>query len=296
MAQADREILRETGAAEDELVRAMMRNGRRHRRAHQVAVEGPAGEGVADRRDRRIAGRETQRRDLVAQCHRHRLGEARDRLEEGAVGDHRRDHRPHSKLGIGGGDRRHAFACRHRPLEQQVVASGAALHHHFGRADLGRQTEIIELAIAVNPQRCGGDIASAISHPWPVAWSEINGRGETGMNETATGVDLRFHRRGDARRADLRIVSPSIRMSASSAVPARCRAPSAARIVKPIGRPHRSLRHRRLARCRPSLLMAAATFSAMKPGDWWFEGIGPLTSALQAPLPAELQPRSPNSR
>ena len=63
---------------------------------------------VADRRQRRLAGRQPQRRDPLLQGRRQGVGEAGDRLVEGAVGDHRRDHRAHADFGIGRGDQRHA--------------------------------------------------------------------------------------------------------------------------------------------------------------------------------------------
>ena len=58
--QPDVELARQRGAAEDEVVRAMVRDGRRDRRADPVAVERPVVQRVADRRQRRLAGRQAQ--------------------------------------------------------------------------------------------------------------------------------------------------------------------------------------------------------------------------------------------
>ena len=64
--QPDIEIAGQRGAAEDEIVRAMMRDRRRDGRADTVAVEPPAMQRVADRVQRRLAGSQAQRRDALA--------------------------------------------------------------------------------------------------------------------------------------------------------------------------------------------------------------------------------------
>ena len=58
--QPDIEIAGQRGAAEDEVVRAMMRDRRRDGRADTVAVELPAVQRVADRLQRRRAGSQAQ--------------------------------------------------------------------------------------------------------------------------------------------------------------------------------------------------------------------------------------------
>jgi len=43
------EISRDAGAAQNEIVRAVMRNGRRHGRAHQIAIDRPDAKRISDR-------------------------------------------------------------------------------------------------------------------------------------------------------------------------------------------------------------------------------------------------------
>ena len=67
--QPDIEFARQTGAAQDEGVGAMVRDRRRDRRAYSVAVERPVARAVADRRQGRLGRREAKRGDpLLERC------------------------------------------------------------------------------------------------------------------------------------------------------------------------------------------------------------------------------------
>ena len=62
---AEAELARQIGAAENEGVGTVMRYRRRYRRAYPVAVEGPVAQCLADRRQCRLGRRETQFGDPV---------------------------------------------------------------------------------------------------------------------------------------------------------------------------------------------------------------------------------------
>jgi len=61
--QADVELARQRGALAHEIIRAMMRNGRRNGGAHDVAIEGPAVQRLAHHIERGVARREAQALD-----------------------------------------------------------------------------------------------------------------------------------------------------------------------------------------------------------------------------------------
>ena len=90
----------------------MMRDRRRHRRADPVAVERPAAQGTADRRERRFGGRQAQFGDALLKRRRQCFAQAGDRLVEAAVGDHRCDDRAHADIGISLGRLRQSLGGR----------------------------------------------------------------------------------------------------------------------------------------------------------------------------------------
>src|SRR5215469_14547084 len=63
--QPDIELASEGGTAENERIRAMMRDRRRNGRPHLVAVEGPVAKRRADRGQGHLSWCETQFRDLL---------------------------------------------------------------------------------------------------------------------------------------------------------------------------------------------------------------------------------------
>ncbi len=205
--QPDIELARQIGAAEDEPVRAMVRDRRRDRRAHQVAVERPAGERGADRRQGRLGRRQAQFGDPRLQRRRHRLDQAGDRLVEAAVGDHRRHHRAHADIGIGLSGERQTLGGRQRPFERKIIAGGAALHDHLDGAELGRQVTVVEAAVAGDPGRRGQQQFErpAVAHSLgEVAVAMGMGVDEAGVEQPARRRDLDCPLgRGAAGRADL---------------------------------------------------------------------------------------------
>src|SRR5436305_13945424 len=88
----------------DELVRAVMGDGPPDGRAPPAAGEGPVAERRTHRGEGCLAGREAEGFDALLQGIGKRVHQARDRLEKGAVGDHRRDDCAHADLLIGRGD------------------------------------------------------------------------------------------------------------------------------------------------------------------------------------------------
>ena len=131
--QADAEFARQLGAAAHEFVAAMVRDGRRDRGPDQLAIEAPVRQHVAHGREARLVGRQPQPLDLLLQRRRKHVEQARDRLVEGEVGDHRRHDRAHAGVGVGLGAGAEALGGRLRELDGQVVAGGAALHQHLER-------------------------------------------------------------------------------------------------------------------------------------------------------------------
>src|SRR5205814_555477 len=85
--QPDAEITGKRGASPDELVRAMMRDGRRDGRADSAAIEGPVSERRARRGEGCLAGRKPEGFDALLQRIGERVHQAGDRLEKGAVRD-----------------------------------------------------------------------------------------------------------------------------------------------------------------------------------------------------------------
>src|SRR5204862_2011972 len=82
--QPDTEITGERGASPDELVRAVMRDGRRDGWAHPAAIEGPVGERRTHRGEGCLAGREAEGFDALLQGVGERVHQTGDRLEKGA--------------------------------------------------------------------------------------------------------------------------------------------------------------------------------------------------------------------
>ena len=205
--QPDAEITGDRGASPDELVRAVMRDGRRDCGTDMRAIEGPVAERRARRGEGCLAGREPERFDALLQGIGKRVHQARDRLEKGAVGDHRRDDCAHADLLIGRGDEADAVAGRQRKFDKEIIGGGAALQHHLDGTELRRQVDVVLRAVARQPGRGGQQQfeGPAVAHALGEIAVRVGvGVDEAGMNELAfSRDDGRVFRRGEAGRADL---------------------------------------------------------------------------------------------
>jgi hypothetical protein len=195
------------GAAEDEAVGTVMRYRRRYRGTHPVAVEGPAAQCLAHRFQGCVGRREPQLGDAVLERPRQRLDQAGDRLVKAAIGDHRRDDRAHSDIGVGLPRQCQPFGGRQWPLEGQVIAGGAALHDHLDRAELGGKIFVLGGAVSGDPRRCAQQQFErpAVAHSFrEVAVAVRVGVDETRMQQPASRRDLdRIGRGRAAGRPDL---------------------------------------------------------------------------------------------
>ena len=184
-----------------------MRYRRRDRGTHPVAVEGPAAQCLADRRQGRLGRREPQFGDPVLERPRQRLHQTGDRFVKAAIGDHRRDDRAHADIGVSLARQCQPFGGRQWPLEGEVIAGGAALHDHLDRAELGREILVLGGAVAGDPRRRAQQQFErpAVAHPFgEVAVAVRMGVDETGMQQPARRRDLdRIGRGRAAGRTDL---------------------------------------------------------------------------------------------
>ena len=144
---------RDVAAGDHEFAGAVMRNGRRDAQPQPVARMGPRLGEPAQRRDDGIGAAHAQLRGVVAGIVGQRVDQARHRLVEGEVGDHRRDDRAQPDLGIGAGDRLHALDGRRGEFEEQVVAGGGAFLDHLDRGDQRGEMLVVVAAMAADPRR-----------------------------------------------------------------------------------------------------------------------------------------------
>ncbi len=179
---------------------------RRDRGTHPVAVEGPAAQCLADRRQRRLGWRKTQFGDPLLEGLRQRLHQTWDSLVKAAVGDHWRDDRAHADIGIGLTCQGQPFGGRQWPLEGKVIAGGAALHDHLDRAELRREILVFGGAVSGDPRRRAQQQfeGPAVAHSLgEIAVAVRVGVDETGMQQPARRRDFdRIGRGRAAGRAD----------------------------------------------------------------------------------------------
>jgi hypothetical protein len=135
---ADTVRLCQIAATDHECIAAMMWDGRSERGTQTILFKRPILNQHAAGREACVIGCSAHCLDLLAQPRRHRFDQSGNGAVEGCVRHHRRDHGAHAHIGIGLCHGLHAFNRRRRDFRDKVVASGAALAHHFDRANLGR--------------------------------------------------------------------------------------------------------------------------------------------------------------
>jgi hypothetical protein len=136
-------FLGERRGADDQRIGAEQRNGRRDAEPHLLAVERPAVQRGAHRRQHEV-GAAVRRRHGGLEVFRQRVEQAGDRLVEGDVGDHRREHGAHAGVEIGLPDRSQLLGRGERHPIGQVVAGGASLQQHLDRAEIGIEILVLE--------------------------------------------------------------------------------------------------------------------------------------------------------
>ena len=224
--QPDAVLPGQVGAAPDELVRAVMGDRGRHRRAHPVAVQREAAQRLAQAVEGHLPRREPELVDVGAELRGDDFEQPGDRLVERAVGDHGRHDRAHADLGVGAPHRLEPLGGRHRQLEREIVGGGAALEHHLDRAELRAQVPVLRGAVAADPDRGGEQQLErpAVAHALgEVAVGVRVGVDESGVQEQPARIDqpsLPPGRPAPAGRSRV-MVSPVIRRSAGSARRAR---------------------------------------------------------------------------
>jgi hypothetical protein len=119
--------------------------------AKLVARVGPLRGEAFERRDDVVGSAHAHGAGLAAVDPGHRIDEARQRLIEGEVRHHRRDHRAQPNLPVGARDRGHTVDGRDGKLEKQVVAGGGALLHLVDGGDQRRQILVFRAALAAHP-------------------------------------------------------------------------------------------------------------------------------------------------
>ena len=142
--ETDVVVLREVAAGDQEGVAAMVRNGRCEREMDHL--ERPLLQRLLHLLRGRLPGCELEALDFLLQGRRQAIHEPGDRLEEGEVGHHGRQHAAHADLLVGLGHRRQAFDRGQGELGREIVRCGAALQHHLGSADHCRQIFVLEIA------------------------------------------------------------------------------------------------------------------------------------------------------
>ncbi len=117
----------EVAAADQELLRTMQRDGRCDAEPDVIARIGPAGRGGADRGKCRFRRSGPHAVGNGSQLWRESVQQARNCLIKAAIGDHRRNHRPHTEIAIGAGDRVQTFHRRNGQHRREIVTRGATL-------------------------------------------------------------------------------------------------------------------------------------------------------------------------
>src|SRR5437899_5591144 len=205
--QPDAVLAAEGHAGADELVGAVVRDRGRHRDSDLFGSELPARERLAHVGFARLPRRRAELLDVLLHSRAENPYEPGDRLEEGAVGDHRRDDRAHTDLGVRAANRLQPFERGCRPLERQVVGGRAALEHHLDRAQLRAQVLVLERSPAAEPGPCGEQELErpAVTHSLgEVAVRVGMSVDQPGMKQEAARVDDRcIGRRGEPGGADL---------------------------------------------------------------------------------------------
>ena len=200
-------FLGERRGADDQRVGAEQRNGRRDAEPHLLAVERPAVQRGPHRAEHEV-GAAVRRRHRRLQVLRQRVEQAGDRLVEGDVGDHRREHGAHAGVEIGLPDRGQFLGRGERHPIGQVVAGGAALQQHLDRAEIGVEILVLErlavphLAAAGEQQLERPAVGTTFQE---IAQAVGVGIDQPGMHQGAAGVERDgIGRRREAGRADFR--------------------------------------------------------------------------------------------
>jgi hypothetical protein len=200
--QAD--VLRPGRAAADELVRAVVRDGRRHREPDLPAIERPSVQSRAHAVDAGLPRHGLELGDVLAQRRAQDVHQAGDRLVHRAVGDHRRDHGAHPDVCIGAAQRLHALERRHGELERQIVGCGDALEHHLDRADLGAEIDLPPSVAVDHGAAVAGLERPAVAHALgQVAVAVRVGVDQPGMQQHARASIATAPAGRPAGRADL---------------------------------------------------------------------------------------------
>ena len=142
----------EVGAAAQKFVRAVERDGGRDAEADLVAGVRPAAGCLTDRCQGGFRRGGSHCLGDRSQLRREGVQKPRDRLVEGAIGDHRGNYRAHADIGVGPRDVREGLGTWDRQHRRQVVAGGAAFAQHLHRRQQGGQIAIAGGAGAVDPR------------------------------------------------------------------------------------------------------------------------------------------------
>ena len=277
--QPDTELARERGAAQDERVGAMVRDGRRDRGAHLVAVEATSRRSAA-RIAARVASPGARRSAATRSCSGigQRVEQTGDRLEKGAVGDHRRDDRAHADLRIGRGDEADAVAAsaaeiRRRDRSRRCSPSAPSRPRRAAPSDGFRPRR----AVAGEPGRGGQQQFErpAVAHALGEIAVRVGvGVDEAGMDQPAVGA--RSRPRPPARRSRAGRSRGSCRRRSgcrpARRCPCRCRAPGRRGLsCRPSDcLPWQPIRHLCIPQARPSteLGFALALLRMRDIGSW----------------------------
>jgi hypothetical protein len=144
-------LARQLDAARDQPLGAVHRDGRRHRGRDAASVPSPVAHHLLDGGERLLDRRHPECADLGPQVGGQCIEQARDRLVEAAVGDHRADDRTDARVVVRLRDRLQALDRRHRMFVHQVVAGGDALGQHLDRAGQRREVFLFRVALAGRP-------------------------------------------------------------------------------------------------------------------------------------------------
>ena len=204
--------VRDIHAIPQEAFRAVMRNRRCNRDADGSRHFRSRGRDRFHGRNGLLTACEIEPADGFAQWRRQRGGQARDRLKQGLIRDHRCQHRAHAGIGVSSGRGHETFFGRPRKFVDEVEAGRAALREHVDRAEQRGYVDGFRIA------RSG--------QPWPVgergfegpclgdAFHEVGmamgvGVDEAGKDQAVTGIvplDARsIQRAGRADPGDLAV-------------------------------------------------------------------------------------------
>ena len=149
------ETVRDVAAGPQEAVGTVMRNRRRDGECDSPRQVRARRGDRCDRGEGVLAAGQFECADGLAEVRRQGRGQARDRLKQVLIRDHRREHGAHAGVRVGAGGGHETCHGGARKFVEQIEAGGAALRQHVGGAEQRGEVDRIRVARPGEPGGVG---------------------------------------------------------------------------------------------------------------------------------------------